>query len=50
MMLKLSKAGYGSLNELKEWSAREVLQALNYEKFLGDYESSFLELNKHDTG
>ncbi len=29
-------------------NAREVLQALAYDKFLGDYESSYIEINKGD--
>jgi len=43
---KLSKAGYGSVNEIEQWDARRVLQALNYEKFVYDYESAFIEINK----
>lgn len=44
--LRLSKAGYGTLKEVRELDARTVLQALNYEKFCGDYEAAFVELNK----
>lgn len=44
--MKLVKVGYGSLKEVKEMTAREVLQALNYEKFLNDYESAYVEANK----
>jgi len=44
--LKLSKVGYGSVNEIKEWNAREVIQALYYEKFVSDYEAAYLEINK----
>ena len=44
--LKLSKAGYGFVNEIEQWDARKILQALNYEKFCDDYESAFVELNK----
>jgi len=40
------KAGYGSLPEVKEMNAREVLQALNLEKFQSDYEGAYMELNK----
>ena len=43
--MRLVKAGYGSLGEVKQMTAREVLQALNYEDFLADYESAYLELN-----
>lgn len=27
-------------------TAREVIQAMNYEKFTSDYESAFLEVNR----
>jgi hypothetical protein len=40
------KLGFGTLNEVKEMNAREVLQTLNYEKFLNDYEVAFCEVNK----
>ena len=44
---RLCKEGYASgVSEAKELDARTVLQALNYEKFLGDYEAAFLEINK----
>ena len=42
------KAGYGSLNEVREFDAKTVIETLNYEKFLGDYEEAFLELNRGD--
>jgi hypothetical protein len=42
----LAKAGYGSVNEIEQWDARRVLQALYYEEFLSDYESTYVELNK----
>lgn len=43
---KLMKAGYAqSLKEARELTAREVLQALAYERFIGDYERSYIELN-----
>lgn len=40
------KAGLGSLNEVREFDARTVLQALNYEQFCDDYEAAYVELNK----
>lgn len=44
---RLCKAEYArSIAEAKELDAREVLQALNYEMFLSDYEQAFLEMNK----
>jgi hypothetical protein len=44
---RLVKAGYGTLYHIREeMDAREVIQALNYEIFLNEYEDMFLELNK----
>jgi len=43
---KLSKAGYGTVNEIEQWDARRVLQAIHYEKFLSDYEDAYMDLNK----
>ena len=43
---RLVKAGYGSYEEVKKMNAREVLQAINYEKFCVDYENSYLEINR----
>jgi len=40
------KAGYGNFFEVQQMTAREVIQALNYEDFLSEYERTFLELNK----
>lgn len=44
--LRLVKQGYGTLKEVEEMDARKVLQALNYEKFVADYEAAFVEINK----
>ena len=44
--LRLVKAGYGSLRDIREMSAREVMQALHYEGYLNDYEAALWELNK----
>lgn len=46
IMFKLSKAGYGSISQIEKWDARKVIQALNYEKFISDYESAYIEINK----
>jgi hypothetical protein len=40
------KLGYGSLREVETMDARQVLQALHYEEFCGDYESAYAEMNK----
>jgi hypothetical protein len=45
ILLRLVKSGYGTLKEVKEMTAREVLQALAYEKFLSDYEEEYFNLN-----
>lgn len=34
--------------EVKELTAREVLQALHYERFKSDYETAYMELNRDD--
>ena len=45
-LFKLVKAGYGDIEVVKRMDSREVLQALAYEKFLGDYQETYMELNK----
>ena len=40
------KAGYGNIEVVKRMNSREVLQALSYEKFLNDYQTTYMELNK----
>jgi len=42
----LVKAGFGNLEDAKKMNSREVLQALNYEGFLSDFQSEYLEINK----
>lgn len=44
--MKLSKAGYGSLNEVMEMDARKIIQLINYEQYCSDYESAWMELNR----
>lgn len=43
---RLAKEGYGSVREIEQWDARKVIQAINYEKFCGDYEAAYMEVNK----
>lgn len=44
---RLCKSGYASsIKEAETLDVRTVLQALAYEKFCGDYQIAFLELNK----
>lgn len=44
--MRLVKLGYGTLIQVREMNAREVLQALHYEDFLAEYEAAFYDLNK----
>lgn len=40
--------GYGTLAEVKQLTAREVLQAIAYDEFLSDYEAAYVEMNRND--
>lgn len=44
--LRLSKAGYGSVNEIETWDARKVLQTFHYEQFCDKYERAYLDMNR----
>lgn len=44
--LRLSKNGYGTVPEILKWPSDMVIDALEYENFLIDLESAFIELNK----
>ena len=46
IIYKLVKAGYGNIEIVKRMNSREVLQALAYEQFVGDYQDAYMELNK----
>lgn len=46
VLFRLSKAGYGTIREVREMDVREVLQLLHYETFLAEYEDKYVELNK----
>lgn len=48
IFLKLSRAGYGSLAEVEQMDAHHILQAVNYEKFLSEFEASFVHINSGD--
>jgi hypothetical protein len=40
--------GYArSIADAREMTAREVIQALNYEVFCGDYEREYMEINRN---
>ena len=38
--------GYGDIEVVKRMNSREVLQAIQYEKFTSDYQTAYIELNK----
>jgi len=48
MEFRLVKAGYGSLERIRSMNSREFLQAIAYERFIGDYEASYFHINKGD--
>ena len=47
--MKLVKSGYGSLKDVKEMDAREVLQAIAYDTFTSQYESEAQRLNSESS-
>ena len=47
--LRLSKAGYGSPESILQWDTMNVMAALDYEKFLIEYDSEFRIINKVTT-
>ena len=46
IIFKLVKSGYGDIEVVKRMNSREVLQAIEYEKFTADYQAAYIELNK----
>ena len=47
-VLRLVKAGYGTVNEIEKWGARKIINALDYEKYCQDYGLAFDEINKKE--
>lgn len=43
---RLSKEGYGTVEQIEEMRADRVIDLLEYSNFLGDYEATSHELNK----
>lgn len=43
IFIRLSKAGYGTIEDIKRMNAREVIQAMAYENYLSDYQEAMLE-------
>lgn len=44
--MKLSKCGYGSVEEILEMPVNIVVKMLNYENFCVQFENEFQELNR----
>ena len=42
------KLGYGTLEQVKNFTAREVIQILKYEDFISNYERIVVERQKND--
>jgi hypothetical protein len=47
--MRLVKAGYGTMAQVRQMTSREVLQALSYEQFINDYQEAYIALNKAKT-
>lgn len=46
MAIKLSKAGYGKVDDILCAGLDTVLGIVEYERFTAEYEEAFIELNK----
>lgn len=44
--LRLSKEGFGTVEQIEAMAADVVLDALEYAGFLGDYQETMIELNR----
>lgn len=49
IIIRLVKMGYGDIETVKRMNSREVLQAIQYEKFTADYQAAYMELNKRSS-
>ena len=47
-IFRIVKLGYGSINEVKSFTAREVFQILKFENFLTDYNQLLTDRIKND--
>lgn len=45
--IKLSKLGYGTVQQIEKMPIDVVFDILEYEKFVNEYEFAFYELNKN---
>lgn len=46
--MRLSKAGYGSITEIKNLDSETFLNLIHYENYTADYQKAVMELNKKD--
>lgn len=44
--MRLTDAGYGSFNEVREFDVRTVIRMLEWIRFKGTYESTWVSLQK----
>lgn len=44
----LSKAGYGSVRELKSYNSRDFFSLLWYEQFVNDYQAESMAINRRE--
>lgn len=44
--MRLSKAGYGSITEIKNLSSDIFINLIHYENFANEYKEAVMELNK----
>ena len=47
-IFRIVKLGYGTLEQVKNFTAREVIQILKYEDFISNYERIVVERQKND--
>jgi hypothetical protein len=46
IILRLSKAGYGTPEQIRQMTGQDVISLYHYENFINDYEKEFFEINK----
>lgn len=46
---RLSKAGYGTVEQILQLDALQVMTLIHYETFVNEYEEEFVQLNKETT-
>lgn len=48
VVFKIVKLGYGTLEEVKRFTAKEAIQILKFENFIADYDRILAERIKND--